>query len=70
MKPWMIPWLFPVGLLATVVSATVFNTGEAWAVLVAGVLLAALVWSIFSRAGEDRDADTHHWRFSDWTRRS
>lgn len=67
MKLWMLPWLFPVGLLATVVSVTVFGLLP----LAGGLLLAVLLGSIVfpPRDGDDRDPDTHYWRLRDWTDR-
>ena len=46
MKLWMLPWLFPVGLLATVVLVTAFPGNEGLLLLAGGLLLAALIGSI------------------------
>jgi hypothetical protein len=61
MKTWMLPWLLPVGMLATVVILTLFEP-YAWlaAVVVAALLLPVLWRTHFPSAGED--ADTQYWR--------
>jgi hypothetical protein len=62
MKSWMLPWLFPVGLLATVVFFTVFGRYAGLVAVVVGVLLVPVLWRVhFPSLGED--ADTHYWRF-------
>ncbi|MFZ0377502.1 MAG: hypothetical protein WAL38_06705 [Solirubrobacteraceae bacterium] len=67
MKLWMLPWLFPLGLLATVVSVTVLGLF----LVAGGLLLAVLLGSIVfpPRDDDDRDPDTHYWRLRDWTDR-
>jgi hypothetical protein len=71
MKLWMLPWLFPLGLLATVVSVSVFRGNEGLLLLAGGLLLAALLGSIVfpPRDDDDPDRDTHYWRLRDWTDR-
>ena len=62
MKTWMLPWLFPVGLLATVVFFTVFGTYAGIAIIVIGMLLVPVLWLVdFPSLGDD--ADTQYWRF-------
>ena len=62
MKSWMVPWLSPLGLLATVVSVTVFKTHAQLIMLAGGLLLAVLLGSVVfrPRAGEDPEVD--YWR--------
>jgi hypothetical protein len=71
MKWWMLPWLFPLGLLATVVAVTVFRNAEGLLMLIGGLLLAVLLGSIVfpARREDGRDPDTHYWRLNDWSRR-
>jgi hypothetical protein len=61
MKTWMLPWLFPVGLLGAVVFVVVFSPYEALAALVAGVLLVPVLWGLHFR-GRGDDDDTNYWR--------
>ncbi len=63
MKTWMLPWLFPVGLLATVVFFAVF--GRYAGLVLAGVCLLAVppvLWRIHFPSSRE-DADTRYWRF-------
>lgn len=62
MKPWMVPWLVPLGLLATVVSLTVFKTDEQVLLLAAGWLLVMLLASLAFRPRAGEDADVDYWR--------
>ena len=62
MKWWMLPWLFPLGLLVTVVSVTVFKRDEQVVMLAAGWLLAVLIGAIVFRPRPGEDADVHYWR--------
>ena len=70
MKTWMLPWLFPLGLLATVVSVTAFPGDEGLLLLAGALLLLVLIGSILfpPRNDEGVDRDTHYWRLSDWFR--
>jgi fatty acid desaturase len=62
MKTWMLPWLVPVGLLATVVLLTVAGPYAGLVVVGIGVLLVPVLWLVhFSSLGDD--ADTQYWRF-------
>jgi hypothetical protein len=59
MKTWMLPWLFPVGLLATVVLLTVFREYVGLVAVIAGCLLVPVLWRLyFSSSGDE----THYWR--------
>jgi hypothetical protein len=71
MKWWMLPWLFPLGLLATVVAVTVFRTNEDTVMLAGGALLVLLIGSIVfpPRDADGGDSETHYWRLRDWSRR-
>jgi hypothetical protein len=58
----MLPWLFPVGLLATVVLFSVLGTYAGLVVVGIVVVLAPVLWLVdFPSLGED--ADTNYWRF-------
>lgn len=62
MKTWMLPWLLPVGLLATVVLFTVLGPYAPIGVGVVGLMLAPILWRVrFPTSGED--SDTNYWRF-------
>jgi hypothetical protein len=61
MKPWMLPWIFPVGLLATVVFFTVFGRYAGLAAVVIGVLLVPVLWRVHFPSNAE-DADTNYWR--------
>jgi hypothetical protein len=61
MKSWMLPWLFPVGLLATVVLFTVAGPYAGLAVIGIGVLLVPVLWRL--HIPSDEDADVRYWRF-------
>ena len=60
MKLWMLPWLFPVGLLATVVLVSAFPGSKGLLLLAGGLLLAVLIGSIVfpPRRDDGRDPDT------------
>jgi hypothetical protein len=61
MKTWMLPWLFPVGLLGAVVLVVVSSPYEALVVGPLGVLLVPVLWRVhFGPAGDD--ANTTYWR--------
>jgi hypothetical protein len=62
MKSWMVPWLFPVALLLTVMSVTVFKTVEMLLLLAGGYLLAVLIASIVFRPREGEDPEVDYWR--------
>jgi hypothetical protein len=62
MKLWMIPWLLPLGLLATVVSVSVFKSAGQVLVLGAGWLLVLLLASIVFRPRPGEDLDVNYWR--------
>ncbi len=62
MKTWMLPWLFPVGLLSTVVFFTVFGTYAGLAIIAIGILLVPVLWFL-DMPGLGEDADTKYWRF-------
>ena len=61
MKAWMLPWLFPVGLLVTVVLVSVFREFVAFVAIIAGWLLVPVLWRLHFPA--DEDAHTKYWRF-------
>ena len=61
MKTWMLPWIFPVGLVATVALFTVLGRYAGLVAVVIGVLLAPVLWRVHFPASED--ADTQYWRF-------
>jgi len=58
----MLPWLFPLGLLVTVVSLTVFKSNEQLVLLVGGYLLAVLLGSIVFRPRPGEDSEVDYWR--------
>jgi hypothetical protein len=60
MKTWMLPWLFPVGLLATVVFVVVLGRYVAIAAVIVGFLLVPVLWRY--RAAWSDDDDTNYWR--------
>jgi hypothetical protein len=62
MKPWMVPWLLPLGLLATVVSVTEFTSDEQVVLFAAGCLLVVLLGSLVFRPRDGEDPDTQYWR--------
>lgn len=68
MKGWMIPFLFPLGLLGAVVSVSVFRSAESLLMFTGGLALVVILWSRFAREGQDSGADEHYWRLSDWHR--
>lgn len=61
MKTWMLPWLFPVGLLATVVLFTVLGPYAPLGVGIIGVLLIPVLWRVQFPSNRE-DADTQYWR--------
>jgi len=61
MKTWMLPWLFPVGLLGAVVLVVVSSPYEALVAVALGVLLVPVLWRVHFRPGGDDD-DTNYWR--------
>ncbi len=62
MKTWMLPWLFPVGLLATVVFFTMAGRYAGLIVAAISVLLIPVLWRVRFPSSRE-DADTHYWRF-------
>jgi hypothetical protein len=62
MKPWMLPWLFPVGLLGAVVLVSVFNGFAALLVVPLGYVVMSLVWRVGHPVRNDPDADVKYWR--------
>ena len=62
MKSWMLPWLFPVGLLGTVVFVSIFNGFAALLVVPVSWVAIPLIWRIAHPARDDPDADVHYWR--------
>jgi hypothetical protein len=61
MKTWMLPWLFPLGLLGAVVFVVVASPYEALAAVALGVVLVPVLWRVHvGRAGDDDD--TTYWR--------
>ena len=64
MKPWMLPWLLPVGLLACIASITLIQpVGLAVAMLIAWVVIPVVGLYIRARGGLGNDDDTDYWRF-------
>ena len=61
MKTWMLPWLFPVGLLGAVVLVVVSSPYEALVAVAAGVLLVPVLWRLRVPASGE-DSDTNYWR--------
>jgi hypothetical protein len=61
MKTWMLPWLFPLGLIGSVVFVVVFSPYEALAALVAGVVLVPVLCRLHFPGRGDGD-DTNYWR--------
>jgi hypothetical protein len=60
----MMPWLFPLGLLATVVSVTVFKTSAQVLMLAGGLLLAVVLGSVVFRPRAGEDAEVDYWRIA------
>jgi hypothetical protein len=60
----MMPWLFPLGLLATVVSVTVFKTSAQVLMLAGGLLLAVVLGSVVFRPRAGEDAKVDYWRIA------
>jgi hypothetical protein len=59
MKTWMLPFLFPVGLLGTVVFIVITSPYEAVAAVAVGLVLVPILWRIhFRPEGEE----TNYWR--------
>jgi hypothetical protein len=70
MKATMIPWLVPLGLLATVVAFGLAGPYVAVAIWVAVFLLVVVVWVVrLDPHRHDSDRDTSYWRWGDWGRR-
>jgi hypothetical protein len=63
MKTWMLPWLFPVGLLGAVVFVVVFGKYAPFAAIILGWLLVPVLWRVHFPSSDD-DADTRYWRIS------
>jgi hypothetical protein len=61
MKTWMLPFVFPVGMVVAVVFVVVFNPYEAIAAVVAGVVLIPVLWRVHFADRGDAD-DTNYWR--------
>jgi hypothetical protein len=61
MKTWMLPWLFPVGLLGAVVLIVVSSPYEALVAVGVGVLLIPVLWRVRVPPPGD-DADSDYWR--------
>jgi hypothetical protein len=61
MKTWMLPWLFPLGILGSVVFVVVFHPYEALAAVVAGVVLVPVLWRLHF-PGRGDDDETNYWR--------
>ena len=57
----MLPWLFPVGLLATVAFFTVAGHYAGLAAVVIGVPLVPVLWRV-NFPSQRKDADTKYWR--------
>ena len=57
MKTWMLPWLFPVGLLTTVVFFAVLGRYAGLILIVVGlIVLPPVLWRVrFPSSGEDAD---------------
>lgn len=68
MKMWMVPFLFPLGLLGAVVSVSVLGSDERLLMFAGGIVLVVILWSLFSREKQDPGSDAHYWRLSDWGR--
>jgi hypothetical protein len=62
MKTWMLPWMFPVGLLGAVVLVGVFNRAAPLIAVGVGVLLVPVLWRTHfgPQGGAD---DARYWRF-------
>jgi hypothetical protein len=58
----MLPWLLPVGLLATVVFFTVAGAYAGLAIAGVVVLLVPVLWFV-KFPSQREDADTDYWRF-------
>jgi hypothetical protein len=62
MKTWMLPWLFPVGMLSAVVFVVVAGRYVALMTVALGVLVVVpVLWRVQFRATGDGD-DTSYWR--------
>jgi hypothetical protein len=66
MKPWMLPWLFPVVLVGAVVLIVVLGDYAVYLALplaCLGVVGICLLWRArYGPAGDDPDADVNYWR--------
>lgn len=58
MKPWMLPWLLPLGILGAVVFVVVAGRYAALIATGVGVLLVPVLWRLRSAS----DDETHYWR--------
>ena len=61
MKPWMLPWLFPLALLGAVVFVVEFNGYAALIAVPVGFVLVSLRWPMLFR-DQGSDPDTNYWR--------
>lgn len=61
MKLWMLPWLFPVGLLAAVVFVVVAGRYAALIAVPVGLVLVPVLWRLHFPADAEH-ADSHYWR--------
>ncbi len=66
MKTWMLPWLFPVGLLGAVMFVVVFNGYAALIAVPVAWMLLPLLWRMrFPPSGDERDeGESHDWRIT------
>ena len=62
MKTWMLPWLFPVGLLGAVGLVVVSSPYEALTALCLGVLVVPVLWRVHFRPSAGGDDDATYWR--------
>ena len=61
MKTWMLPWLFPLGLLGAVAFVVEFNGHAALIAVPLGLVLVPLLWPMLFR-DDGSDPDTNYWR--------
>jgi hypothetical protein len=61
MRTWMLPFLFPVGLLGAVVFTVVTSPYEAFAAVGLGVVLVPILWRLNVRPDGD---ETKYWRIN------
>jgi hypothetical protein len=64
MKPWMLPWLLPVGLLGAVVFVSIFNGNSPLAALTVALISCAIAAIVRHKqyGDADPDADVNYWR--------